>query len=492
MICISIAQESRRLLLADMVNAARQCDLIEVRLDRFRNAPEVGEMMAAHPRPVIFSCRRRQDGGEWEGSEEERLAILRQCIISKAEYVEMELDVADQIRKYPPSKRVISYTNFKETPEDIADIYDQAKAKGADVIKLVTLARTPEEAWPLVQILAKPALPTVVVGLGKPGIMLTILGKKIGSPWTYAALERGMETYPGEPTITDLNRIYHYRSIHRSTPLVGVMGLSPTDVATLGLLNQAFIKLDLPERCLPLSVGDMDNFRKITKAIKLGAVVVDEPNRQAVLEFEPRLRPDAEQAKTADLLVRDQSQWFGFSFIGRAAVAALEAKLRVDGKPERPLEGKHVMIIGANNSARSVAFRIRKRGGAPIIASRDHEAAHELAQAVEGRHIPFEGLYTIMHDVVIFCSEERLAGTPADDPCVPVGYFQPSMTVLDLTTLPRRGPRLREAAARGSQIVSGREILLDQLLLQVRAITGKEVAPEPLQELMDELLAEEE
>jgi 3-dehydroquinate dehydratase/shikimate dehydrogenase len=125
-----------------------------------------------------------QDGGDWHGSETERQTLLRQCIVSKADYVEIELDIADQIRKFPPSKRVISYTNFKGTPRDIAEIYAEAQKKSPDVIKLVTLARTPEEAWPLVQILGKPTVPTVVVGLGKPGIMLTMLGKKIGAPWT--------------------------------------------------------------------------------------------------------------------------------------------------------------------------------------------------------------------------------------------------------------------------------------------------------------------
>src|SRR3984893_11236712 len=154
MICISINQESRRMALVDMLNAARQCDLLEVRLDRFGKAPELGELLAVKPKPVIMSCRRPRDGGLWEGSEEERLAILRQCIISKSDYVEIELDVADQIRPFPPAKRVISYTNFQETPADIADIYAQAQSKSPDVIKLVTLARTPEEAWPLVQILA--------------------------------------------------------------------------------------------------------------------------------------------------------------------------------------------------------------------------------------------------------------------------------------------------------------------------------------------------
>src|SRR5262245_12923790 len=144
MICISIAQESRRLALADMLNASRQCDLLEVQMDRFEKAPDISELLSNKPKPIILSCRRGEDGGHWQGSEEERLALLRQCIISKADYVEIELDVADQIRKLPPCKRVISYTNLKETPADIADIYADAQTRSPDVIKLVTLVRTPE------------------------------------------------------------------------------------------------------------------------------------------------------------------------------------------------------------------------------------------------------------------------------------------------------------------------------------------------------------
>src|SRR5262249_3998236 len=157
-ICISIAQESRRFALADMVNAAKQCDLLEVRLDRFGKSPDVGELLAAKPKPVIMSCRRPRDGGSWDGTEEERLAILRQCIVSKADYVEIEHDVADQVRPFPGCKRVISYTNLDHTPSDLAEIYTRLQSMKPDVIKLVTRAQTPEEAWPLVQILAKPAL----------------------------------------------------------------------------------------------------------------------------------------------------------------------------------------------------------------------------------------------------------------------------------------------------------------------------------------------
>src|SRR5215831_905693 len=246
MICISISQESRRFALVDMHNAGPQCDLLEVRLDRFDQTANIGELLANKPKPVILSCRRGEDGGEWLGNEEERLAILRQCVVSKVDYVEIELDAADQVRPFPPARRVISYTNLEETPADIADIYAQAQTKKPDVIKLTTLARTPEEAWPLVQILAKPPVPTVVVGLGKPGVMLTVLGKKIGAPWTYAALERGMEAYPGQPTIRDLQAVYHYRAIDRSTRLIGVTGFGDREYATVAVLNAAFAHLGLP------------------------------------------------------------------------------------------------------------------------------------------------------------------------------------------------------------------------------------------------------
>ena len=75
MICISIAQESRRFALVDMHNAARQCDLIELRLDRFEKCADVKELLDHKPKPVIMSARRPKDGGQWEGSEEERLTL---------------------------------------------------------------------------------------------------------------------------------------------------------------------------------------------------------------------------------------------------------------------------------------------------------------------------------------------------------------------------------------------------------------------------------
>jgi 3-dehydroquinate dehydratase/shikimate dehydrogenase len=492
MICISIAQESRRFALADMVNAGPQCDLLEVRLDRFGKAPDIGELLSAKTRPVIFSCRRPQDGGAWEGSEEERLALLRQCIISKADYVEIELDVADRVRPFPPAQRVISYTNLRETPPDIADIYAEAQTKKPDVIKLATVARTPEEAWPLIQVLVHPPVPTVVVGLGKPGVMLTVLGKKIGAPWTYAALERGMEAYPGQPTVRDLETVYRYRDIARTTRLLGVTGFSERELVTLAGLNAALANLGLPARCLPLGVGSPRLFRRIADAVKLGALVADPDHESSLLEMAGNLDPAAQQGRCADLYLHKGDIWKGYAMRYRAAVAALETALRSRSGAEHPLHDRVVLILGTTASARAMAGEVRQRGGVLIIAGHDRAAAHDLAQSLECRFVPFEALYSTMHDVLIVGEPGPGSGAHAEESAVHPGYLRSTMTVMDLTAAVRPSPLLREAAARGCAVVSPREVLLEQLALQVGKITGQAADRGVLAAAVPEFLAEEE
>lgn len=495
MICISIAQESRRFALADMLNAARQCDLIEVRLDRFDKAPDVGELLAAKPKPVIMSCRRPQDGGAWDGTEEDRLAILRQCIISKADYVEIELDAADQIRPFPGSKRVISYTNLNTTPADLADIYAQAQTKKPDVIKLVTRARTPEEAWPLVQVLARPALPTVAVGLGKPGLMLTVLGKKIGAPWTYAALERGMEAYPEQPTVRDLETVYHYASIDRSTRLVAVTGFSELATATVAAVNAALAGLGVNARCLPMEVGDLRLFRKAVEAVKLVGVIVDPEHGAEMRPMAANPEPGAERAGAVDLLVHHNDAWNGYYLLDRAALAALEETMRGRGASAEPLRGRSVMLVGANGTARALAHRVQKHGGIPIVASRDKAAAQRIAQELGSRFVFYEAIYSTLHDVLIVCDQEQkhatLQGKPAETG-LHAGYLKPGMTVMDLTSLSRRSPLLHEAAQRGCGVVSPRRVLTEHVRRQVKLIAGKDAPLPPVVEALAAALPEEE
>jgi 3-dehydroquinate dehydratase/shikimate dehydrogenase len=487
MICISIAQESRRLALADMLNAARQADLLEVRLDRFEKAPELKELLAVKPKPVIMSCRRPRDGGQWDGSEDERLALLRQCIISKADYVEIELDVADQIRPFPPAKRVISYTNRSETPANIAEIYAQAQTKHPDVIKLTTLARTPEEAWPLVQILGRPTVPTVVVGLGSPGLMLSILGAKIGAPWTYAALERGMEAWPEQPTVADLVDVYHYRAINRSTRLIGVTGFGQRERATAAALNAALAHFEMPARCLPMGLGSVRLFRKVIEAVKLAAAVIDAEHRSAIVEMGAALAPSAARSRSADLLLHKDNVWHAHDTQLASLVSALETAAG-QGRSDKPLAGRIVAIAGTNDLAGSLGRELKERGCLLVIASHDQAAAHQLAQELGCRYVKFEALYSTNHDVLIVCGGQSARG---DDAEVHPGYLKRGMTVLDARPALEKSHLVREAAIRGCTVIDPRRMWLEQVATQARLLTGKETPRQILTNAAPWLLDEE-
>ncbi len=480
MICITINQESRRLALVDMLNAAGQGDLLEVRLDRFGKAPELGELIAAKPKPILMTCRRPRDGGLWDGTEDERLAILRQCIISKADYVEIELDAADQIRPFPGCKRVISYTNLGETPEDINDIYLEMQNKKPDILKVTTLARTPEEAWPLVQILAKATIPTVVTGLGKPGIMLTILGQKMGAPWAYAALERGMESYPGQPLVWDLKDIYHFHAVSKQTRFVGVTGFGEPEKAAVAALNAAFAHLKLPARCLPMGVGNMKVFRKVIDLLKLAAVVLDEGHRRAILEIATELDASAAASRSADVILHKGDKWHAYDTQSRATLAALETALKKRVTGDEPFKGRFCMIVGVNASAQALAHDLKKRGAAIIVASHNRAAAQQLAQAVEGRSIQQEALFTTIHDVFLLCDDER-EHTKAKG-SMNASFLKPGMTVMDLTAGVKKSDFVREAEQRGCSVVTPQLLWLDQVSAQAKLLTGKELPRQILED----------
>ncbi len=489
MICVSIANESRRMAMADMLTAAHQADLLEVRLDRFDKAPDFKELLAARRKPLIMACRRPRDGGDWQGTEEERLTLLRQCVVHRPDYVEIELDVADQIRPFPGARRVISYTNLSETPDDIAEIYNEARSKNPDVIKVTTPARTPEEVWPLVQILARSSVPTVVVGLGKPGVMLTVLGKKIGAPWAYAALGRGLEAYPGQPTIEDLESVYHYRAIERSTPLIGVTAFTETARATVAALNAGLAQLGRPARCWPVSMGDPGLFRKIMKAVKLAAVIVADEHQAAAAEIATELDASAEEAHAADVLLPADGGWRGHHTQVSGAVAALEAALRARAPTGQALHGKMAVVVGTSNIAQAVARALLARGVNLIIAAPDRERAHRLANVLGCRYILVDAIYTTMHDVLVVCPEEQ---DPRTQTSIHPGYLRPGMTVMDLTAGLDGSPLLREARVRGAAVVSPRQLFLDRLAVQMHLLTGEEAPCDTFATALERICEEEE
>ena len=97
MICVSIARGRHRHVMAEHRHLVEQgAQLVEIRLDYIRRQINLKRLFRDRGCPVIATCRRLEDQGKWEGSEESRLMLLRAAIAEGVEYVDLEADIADR------------------------------------------------------------------------------------------------------------------------------------------------------------------------------------------------------------------------------------------------------------------------------------------------------------------------------------------------------------------------------------------------------------
>lgn len=478
MLCIAVAPESRKLGKVDLLNAAPQCDLIEFRLDRLGKEPDIPDLMSGISKPMLLSCRRKQDGGAWFESEEDRLTMLRQAIVAGPAYVELELDIADKVPRFGKTKRVISYTSLNKPLANLEQAYEKAVKAKADVVKFVGPTPTLEAAWPLLAAVSKKRdVPVVGMGLDQSGLMFSLLGRKHGSPWIYAALEKGLEAYAGQQTVTDLNETYHWQDIGPQTRFIAVIGFGATETRAVKTLNAAFKALNLNIRCLPIEIGNTEKLGQMLDALHINVILPNSKTGGRVLALAPHLEEATRISQFADLLMKQQDGWHAYSTLWRSVLRAIEISLGAKTPEDRPLDRRNVMIIGAEGLSQSVAYGVQRRKGMMSITSSDDAAAQLMAQMFNARFVPVANMYDTLADVVII-AEATSNLIDRDKTRVNPSYLRPNMTVTDLSDIPNDTPLLEEARIRGCKVVEPMAVFREHLVSLFKSISGKDLPAE--------------
>ncbi len=480
MLCIAVAPESRRLGKVDLFNAAPRCDLIEFRLDRLGKEPDLKEMLDGISKPILISCRRKADGGAWTDSEEDRLVQLRTAIIAGPAYVELELDIAGKIPRFGATKRVVSYTSLDKPLGNVESIIEQAKAVNADVVKFVAPTPTLDAAWPLLAAVAKKRdLPVVGMGLGRQGVMFSLLSQKYGAPWIYAALEKGLEAHAGQPTFTELEELYRWREINSTTKFVAITGFGPTESATVRAFNAGFTAHGLNVRCLPLEIGVSDKVQQMLDNLGISVLVANPALSERSLNLATHIDDVARKAQYGDLLVKKADGWHAFNTGWKSVLRVLEAGLGAKTPEDRPLDKRNVLIIGTGGMAKSVAYGIQRRQGLLSVTGADDNEARQFAQLNGARHIPVASLYDTLCDVVVLAEAQRfdpMTGlTSGTGLKLNPAFLRPHMYVVDLTQQVGKSPLTLEAEMRGCKTIGAEAILVDSLAQTFKAISSRDL-----------------
>ncbi len=474
MICISVTPTSRQLAKVDIFNAAANADLVEVCVDHLAKEPDFPELLEGRKKPILISCRRKHEGGHWEGTEEQRLALLRQAIVAGPEYIELELDVAKSIPRFGKTKRVISHTRMDKALGNVEDVIEEAKKVHADVVKFTWPTPTLDAAWPLLATVSKKRdIPVVGQGMGRAGVTFSLLGRKHGSPWMYAALEKGMEAFEGQSTVWDLDEIYGWKEIDSATRFIGVVGLDQYGTATTQALNAGFRKLGLNMRCLPLSIGGFDRLGQMLDILKINALLVSPRFSDFTFGFAATADEAAKESRFCDILVKQDAGWTAYNTTWRAALKAIEDKLGRKSPEERPLDRRNVLVVGGTPLASSIAWGIQRRKGVLSVTAPDDKAAQQIAAKYGCRHVLFANLYDTLSDLVVIADPAIVAGHKKTE--LNATYLRPHMAVCDVSHLPEETEFLREGRSRGCNVVEPAAIFGDQLGSLFKSLTGRDL-----------------
>lgn len=222
MICTCIQHRSYEEILAILDDP--WVEMAEIRLDRCQlSDDEIEDLFANTDTPLIATCRISEVGAK---EAERRLGVAIRAGARFAD-LEIEADVAFSKRfrsvcEECGTEIIRSFHDFSGTPdlEYLKQVRDRCYRYGADIAKVVVTAHTPEDAARVLELYKMPGQaghdgsvmagstgqPLVAFAMGDAGRSSRIACLKAGAPFSYAALDEGDTTAPGQIDFVTMHR----------------------------------------------------------------------------------------------------------------------------------------------------------------------------------------------------------------------------------------------------------------------------------------------
>jgi|TARA_Y100000389_G_scaffold75313_1_gene71927 3-dehydroquinate dehydratase-1 len=217
--CVSIAETSPKKIRIKLKEALKKSDYVEVRLDFLKKeqVPNTLEIIKKDLNKIVCTLRPKTEGGKFEGSEKERISIIK--LIS--EYNPYLLDVEyntlkknKELLKYLKStktKLLVSWHDFKKTPKT-TELQNKIKqmSKFSSNVKIVSTAKSTDDSTRMLGLYNKRGKNNLIsFAMGDLGKISRILCLYLGSPYTYVSL--GKAVAPGQFSVDEVNKIINLK-----------------------------------------------------------------------------------------------------------------------------------------------------------------------------------------------------------------------------------------------------------------------------------------
>ncbi len=439
-------------------------ELVELRLDTVSD-PSAAAALAGRRKPVIVTCRAKDQGGHFQGSEEERRAILSEALALGAEFVDLEWrgGCADLLEKTGGRRIVLSHHDFTGVPADLDQLAAAMVSSGAEVVKLAVMAHRLTDNVRLRAVAKQTRASMSLIGMGEPGIPSRVLASWMGSCWTYA----GDGVAPGQIDAARMQEEFGFRRIGARTEIYGVLGKPVTHSVSPAMHNAAFHAIHRDAVYLPLAAADFDDFLTFADAVGLSGASVTAPFKVDAFERADECDPVSRRIQAANTLRRDGRKWLGCNTDVSGFLAPLQSLM--------PLRGARATVLGGGGAARSVSVALASAGMRPTICARRREQAQAVASLTGAATTPWPPAAEEW-DVLVNATPVGTSPDPDVSP-LPADYaFQADKLVYDLVYNPQLTQLLRDAARAGCRTVGGLDMLVAQAQAQFEWWTGQRPA----------------
>ncbi|MGI8555640.1 MAG: shikimate dehydrogenase [Pyrinomonadaceae bacterium] len=483
-ICVSLCSENALDLVLSIPDS-RDVDIVELRLDCLNKEQRdliTGDIDWQKPylKTFLFTLRPQNQGGKSDLSKSERLNFWRNFLTCELnDFIDLEFDLTIE-KKDLQSRQVQiinSFHDFKGVPKNLEEIYEKLSKKSG-IIKIAVQADNITDAIPVWKLLERARSDNkkiIPIAMGEVGKWTRILGLAHGALMTYAALETGSETAPGQVSVKDLTEVYRVKKLNERTEIYGILGGNTSYSLSPLMQNAAFKQQKLNAVFLPLQVKNLGEFmrrmvREESHEIDLNfrGFAVTIPHKQTIIEHLDYLDEAARKIGAVNTVKIADGKLHGFNTDAHGFIEPLRNFYG-------DLRGAKVAVFGAGGAARACLYALKKENAEVTVFARDVKKAKNLAAEfqVELRELETTNDELRDFEIVVNATPLGTKGAAENASIVSSEQIKQIKLVYDLVYNPFQTRLLAEAAQANVPQIGGTAMLVAQGAQQFEIWTGK-------------------
>ncbi len=382
--------------------------------------------------------------------------------------------------KNGPSARprlILSRHDFERLPDDLCESIPKVLTmQRPDAAKVAYQPTEIVNSFAALDLMKEHGSRVSSICMDEEGIWTRILARKFDAFASYCSLSSNKSTAPGQLTLREMNHLYRWRTIDRSTKVFGVLGDPVGHSMGPALFNSWFESAGINAVYVPLRVRGPAIFPRFLQEclnrswLDLGGFSVTVPHKAAALEWlGDRADRMAQSIGAVNTLALRDGTVAGYNTDCYALMGSLVDAL---GCSARDLRGVPIDVLGTGGAARATLSGLSDVGARLTVYGRSPRTLDPLAQTFGAMPAAWEQLGKRTGEILINCTPIGMWPDLAESP-IPAGGFGGCKLVFDLIYNPIQTKLLRLAALAGVRTSNGLDMFLRQAALQFELWTGR-------------------